>query len=127
MAPRKDLGSLLVDENVIGGKDLERVDRKGKPRWHALLDARITTEDELYFVMTKRYGATVLAESELAEAQLPQNDNVRRALGHDQALEAGTRRRPTRRCPRPRSRIPPRRSLYRRRGGQRRSRSCLGR
>jgi hypothetical protein len=89
MAARKDLGSILVDENVIGGKDLERLDRKGRPLWHALLEGRLTTEDELYFVMAKRFGAPVLAESEIAEAQLPANDNVRRALGREQALEAG--------------------------------------
>src|SRR5581483_8010364 len=89
MAARKDLGSLLVDENVIGGKDLERLDRKGRPLWHALLEGRLTTEDELFFVMAKRFGAPVLAESEIAEAQLPSNDNVRRSLGREQALEAG--------------------------------------
>jgi hypothetical protein len=94
MPPRKELGSLLVDENVIGAKDLERVERERKsrahqPLWQALLDARLTTEDELYFVLARRYGAPVLAEHEIGEAALPPHDNVRRALGREQALEAG--------------------------------------
>src|SRR6185503_5599209 len=93
MPPRKDLGSILVDEKIIGAKDLERVERErqgdGRPLWAALFDARLVGEDELFFVMAQRYGAPVMAEELIAEARLPQSEVVRRALSREQAIFAG--------------------------------------
>lgn len=93
MPPRKDLGSILVDEQIIGAKDLERVERErqgdGRPLWAALLDGRLVGEDELFFVMAQRYGAPVMAEELIAEAKLPTAEVLRRALGREQALKAG--------------------------------------
>jgi hypothetical protein len=89
MAPRKDLGSILVDENVIGPKDLERVERErgARPLWAALVDAELTTEDEIFFVMAKRFGVAVLAEETIVEAKMP--ESLKRALGREHALNAG--------------------------------------
>src|SRR5690349_14885895 len=97
MLPRKDLGSILVDEKVIGQKDLDRAERErkpggrleGRPLWAALLDAKLTTEDELFFLLAKRLGAPVLAEQATAEAKMPASEQLRRALTREQALEAG--------------------------------------
>jgi MshEN domain len=90
MAPRKDLGSLLVDENVIGPKDLERVERErgaGRPLWLALIDAQLTTEDELFFVLAQRFGVAILAEDVIAAAVAP--EPLKRHLSREQALAAG--------------------------------------
>jgi hypothetical protein len=97
MPPRKDLGSILVDENVIGQKDLDRVERErksggkldGKPLWAALLDSKLTTDDELFFLLAQRFGAPVLAEEVIAETKMPASEQIRRALTREQALEGG--------------------------------------
>src|SRR5258708_39266987 len=89
MAPRKDLGSILVDENVIGPKDLERVEREraGRPLWAALIDAELTTEDEIFFLLAQRFGVPVLAEEVVVESKMP--ELFRRTLGRDAAMAAG--------------------------------------
>jgi hypothetical protein len=91
MAPRKDLGSILVDEQVIGGKDLERVELKrresGRPLWHALVDAKLISEDEIFFLLAQRFGAPVLADEEIEQAQVP--EPLRRALTREQAIASG--------------------------------------
>jgi hypothetical protein len=91
MPLRKDLGSILVEEKVIGGKDLERVQRErresGKPLWVALIDARLVSEDELFFLLAQRFGAPVLADEEVDQAQLP--EPLKRALPQDVALAVG--------------------------------------
>jgi len=91
MPPRKDLGSILVDEKVIGGKDLERVEREreasARPLWAALLDARVISEDEIFFFLAQRYGAPVLGDEEIAEAHMP--EKLKRALGRELALTSG--------------------------------------
>jgi len=93
MPPRKDLGSILVDENVIGQKDLDRVERErksgGKPLWAALLDSKLTSEDELFFLLAQRFGAPVLAEEVIADTKMPASEQIRRALTRDQAAEGG--------------------------------------
>src|SRR5690242_5095185 len=91
MPPRKDLGSILVDENVIGGKDLERVERErrdsGRPLWAGLIDAGLISEDEIFFLLAQRFGAPVLADEELEQAKVP--EALKRALPREQALSAG--------------------------------------
>ena len=89
MAPHKDLGSILVDEGVIGQKDLDRLDLKGRPLWAALLEAKLTSEDELFFLMAQRYGAPVLSEEVIAETKMPHIEQLRRALTREQALASG--------------------------------------
>jgi hypothetical protein len=93
MPARKDLGSILVDENIIGQKDLDRVERdrkdSGRSLWQALIDAQLTTEDEIFFVMAQRFGTPVLAEEVVADVRMPAVDNLRRALTREQALSAG--------------------------------------
>lgn len=91
MPPRKDLGSILVDEKVIGGKDLERVERErnesGRPLWIALLDGQLISEDELFFLLAQRYGAPVLADEEVDQAHMP--EKLKRSLTKEQALAVG--------------------------------------
>src|SRR3954447_10708654 len=91
MPPRKDLGSILVDENVIGGKDLERVERErkdsGRALWAALLDGQLISEDEIFFLLAQRYGAPVLADEEIDQAHMP--EKLKRALAKDFALAVG--------------------------------------
>lgn len=93
MPPRKDLGSILVDENAIGQKDLERVERdrkeSGRPLWRLLIEHGLSTEDELFFVLAQRFGAPVLAEEVIAEAKMPAAENLRRALPREQAIAGG--------------------------------------
>jgi hypothetical protein len=91
MPPRKDLGSILVDEKVIGGKDLERVERErkesGRPLWAALIDAQLISEDEVFFLLAQRYGAPVLADEEIEQAQMP--EKLKRALAREFAHTVG--------------------------------------
>jgi hypothetical protein len=91
MPPRKDLGSILVDEKVIGGKDLERVERErkdsGRPLWAALIDAQLISEDEVFFLLAQRYGAPVLADEEIEQAHMP--EKLKRALARDFAHTVG--------------------------------------
>ena len=91
MPPHQDLGSLLVEENVLAQKDLDRLDgtRGPRPLWQALLDGKLITEDELFYVLAQRYGAPVLSDEVIAEAHMPAQENLRRALTRDQALASG--------------------------------------
>jgi hypothetical protein len=91
MHPRKDLGSILLEENVVSARDLERVEREragaGHPLWAALLAAGLTSEDELYFLLAKRGSIPLISDDKLARLTLP--DAVAGGLGQAEAMSAG--------------------------------------
>jgi len=97
MAARRDLGALLVDESVIGRGDLERAERQRReravPLWATLLEAQLTSEDEIYFVLAKRYGNAVADEEALVAltpfSDSPEDERLRRALRADEARAVG--------------------------------------
>jgi hypothetical protein len=97
MAARRDLGALLVDESVIGRGDLERAERqrreRGAPLWSALLEAQLTSEDEIYFVLAKRFGTAVADEEALVAltpfSDSPEDERLRRAMRAEEARAMG--------------------------------------
>ncbi len=86
MPPRKDLGALLVDEDVLDPTDLERL-REHRPLWSALIEAELATADQIFRLLSTRFGVPVVSDERLGEVQLP--DPFRRTLSRTEALAAG--------------------------------------
>lgn len=91
MPPRKDLGAILVDEDVLDAKDLERVARGGggarRPLWAALVDAELVTAEQIFAALSARFGVPVVGDEQLAAAATP--EPLQRALTRTEALAAG--------------------------------------
>jgi len=90
MPPRKDLGSILIDEDVLEAKDLERValaNNGRRPLWAVLLDAELVTAEQIFRAMSVRFGVPVVSDERLADAQVPADLKV--AINRPQALAAG--------------------------------------
>jgi hypothetical protein len=86
MPPRKDLGALLLDEDVLDQKDLERL-REHRPLWSALLEAELATAEQIFRVLSTRFGVPVVSDERLGEVQLP--ETFKRTLSRTEALTAG--------------------------------------
>ncbi|HWE27416.1 MAG TPA: hypothetical protein VHB97_05405, partial [Polyangia bacterium] len=86
MPPRKDLGALLVDEDVLDPTDLERL-REHRPLWSALIEAELATADQIFRLLSTRFGVPVVSDERLGEVQLP--DPFKRTLSRTEALTAG--------------------------------------
>lgn len=86
MPPRKDLGALLVDEDVLDPTDLERL-REHRPLWSALIEAELATADQIFRLLSTRFGVPVVSDERLGEVQLP--DTFKRTLSRTEALTAG--------------------------------------
>jgi hypothetical protein len=91
MPPRKDLGSILVDEDVLDPKDLERVAR-GKegvrrPLWGILVEAELVSPEQIFRAMSARFGVPVVSDERLADVTPP--DALKRAISRPEALLAG--------------------------------------
>src|SRR3954468_8664636 len=72
MPPRKDLGSILVDEDVLDAKDLERVPRaKDRPLWAVLVDAELATAEQIFRVLSARFGVPVVPDDRMGEVEIP--------------------------------------------------------
>src|SRR2546423_15311675 len=94
MPPRKDLGSILVDEDLLNAKDLERIARSpyGKegarrPLWSVLVEGELATADQIFRALSARFGVPVVADERLAEVMPP--DRLKRAVSRAEALVAG--------------------------------------
>jgi len=94
MPPRKDLGSILVDEDVLDQKDLERVARGAhgkdgarRPLWMALVDAELVTTEQIFRALSARFGVPVVSDERLAEVAPP--DELKRAISRAEAVAAG--------------------------------------
>ncbi|MCA1664672.1 MAG: hypothetical protein LC659_10450, partial [Myxococcales bacterium] len=94
MPPRKDLGSILVDEGVLDAKDLERVARSAhgkdgtrRPLWATLIDAELITAEQIFRAMSARFGVPVVLDERLAEVTPP--DELMRAISRAEAVAAG--------------------------------------
>src|SRR4051812_46054658 len=90
MPPRKDLGAILVDEDVLAAKDLERVVRgkdARRPLWSALVDAELATPEQIFRALSARFGVPIVSEERLSEAQPP--DALRHAISRPEAIGAG--------------------------------------
>lgn len=90
MPPRKDLGAILVDEDVLAAKDLERVVRgkdARRPLWAALVDAELATTEQIFRALSARFGVPIVSEERLAEAQPP--EVLKRAISRGEAIVAG--------------------------------------
>jgi len=91
MPPRKDLGSILVDEDVLNAKDLERVAR-GKegvrrPLWGILVEAELVSPEQIFRAMSARFGVPVVSDERLADVTPP--EALKRAISRAEALLAG--------------------------------------
>jgi hypothetical protein len=86
MPPRKDLGSLLVDEEVLDAKDLERV-RERRPLWSALIDAELATAEQIFRALSARFGVPVVSDDRLGDVTVP--EPLRRILPRSEALTLG--------------------------------------
>lgn len=92
MPPRKDLGSILVDEDVLAAKDLERVAGATRrpqhpPLWAALIENELATADQIFRALSARFGVPVITDEKMAEVKLP--DALKPALTRAEALLAG--------------------------------------
>src|SRR5690349_7316347 len=93
MPPKKDLGSILVDEDVLDAKALERVvagtggHSARRPLWAALIDSEAATAEQIFRAMAARFGVPVVSDERLAELQVP--EVLKRALTRAEALAAG--------------------------------------
>lgn len=95
MPPRKDLGAILVDEDVLDPKDLERVargpqgGREGtrRPLWLALVEADLATPEQIFRALSARFGVPVVSDERLAEVTPP--EPLKRALSRPEALVGG--------------------------------------
>lgn len=86
MPPRKDLGTILVEEDVLEQKDLERV-RERRPLWKALVDGELATPDQIFRALSARFGVPVVSDERLAEVKVP--DALKPALPPGEALLTG--------------------------------------
>ena len=91
MPPKKDLGSILLDEDVLDAKALERASAGNpagrRPLWAALIDAEAVTSDQIFRAMAARFGVPVVSDERLAEVQVP--EVLKRALTRAEALASG--------------------------------------
>jgi type II secretion system (T2SS) protein E len=91
MPPRKDLGSILVDEDVLDAKDLERVARgkegARRPLWGILVEAELVSPEQIFRAMSARFGVPVVSDERLAEVTPP--EALKRAIARPEALLAG--------------------------------------
>lgn len=91
MPPRKDLGSILVDEDVLDQKDLEQIARgkegARRPLWAALVDAELATAEQIFRALSARFGVPVVSDEKLADVTPP--DALKRAITRTEALAAG--------------------------------------
>jgi hypothetical protein len=90
MPARKDLGSILVDEDVLDAKDLERVrdaQPPTQPLWAALIDRELATAEQIFRALSARFGVPVVSDERLADVSAP--DKLRRVLGRQEALAMG--------------------------------------
>lgn len=86
MPPRKDLGALLIDEDVLDPKDLERL-REHRPLWSALIEAELASAEQIFRLLSTRFGVPVVSDERLGEVQLP--EPFKRTLSRTEALTAG--------------------------------------
>jgi hypothetical protein len=86
MPARKDLGSILVDEDVLDAKDLERV-RDAQPLWSALIDRELASAEQIFRAMSARFGVPVVSDERLTDVTVP--DKLKRVLGRQEALTMG--------------------------------------
>src|SRR3569623_1810816 len=95
MPPRKDLGAILVDEDVLAAKDLERVargpqssrDAARRPLWSILVESALATAEQIFRALSARVGVPVVSDERLAEVTPP--EPLKRALTRAEALLAG--------------------------------------
>jgi hypothetical protein len=94
MPPRKDLGSILVDEDVLDAKDLERVargphnkDGARRPLWSLLVENELATADQIFRALSGRFGVPVVSDERMADVTPP--DSLKRAISRPEALAAG--------------------------------------
>src|SRR5437879_5091625 len=90
MPPKKDLGSILVDEDVLDAKALERAvsgNAGRRPLWAALIEAEVADAEQIFRAMAARFGVPVVSDERLGEAQVP--DALKRALSRGEALAVG--------------------------------------
>ncbi|HEX6836363.1 MAG TPA: hypothetical protein VF334_07300 [Polyangia bacterium] len=95
MPPRKDLGAILVDEDVLAAKDLERVargpqggrDGSRRPLWAILVESELATAEQIFRALSARFGVPVVSDERLAEVSPP--EPLKRALSRAEALVAG--------------------------------------
>jgi hypothetical protein len=86
MPARKDLGSLLVDEDVLDAKDLERV-RDASPLWKALVERELASPDEIFRALSARFGVPVVSDERLGDVTVP--DLLRRVINRGEAMALG--------------------------------------
>jgi hypothetical protein len=86
---RKELAGILVEEKILGARDVERVEREraGRPLWDTLLTAELTTEEELFFVLAQRFSGAVATDDLLDQVTAP--EAARRVWSREDALGAG--------------------------------------
>ncbi len=91
MPPRKDLGAILVDEDVLDQKDLERVARgkegARRPLWAILVESELATPEQIFRALSARFGVPVVSDERLAEVTPP--EPLKRAISRAEALVAG--------------------------------------
>jgi hypothetical protein len=84
---RKDLAGILLEEKILGARDLEKLQRSasGRPFWLVLIEAELSTEEELFFLLAQRW--TVATDAVLDKVDVP--ESAKRVWSRDEALAHG--------------------------------------
>jgi hypothetical protein len=84
---RKDLAGILIEEKILAARDVERLQRSasGRPLWLVLLEAELTTEEELFFLLAQRWQ--VATDAVLDKVEVP--EAARRVWSRDEAVAHG--------------------------------------
>src|SRR5215472_13164012 len=65
MPAHKDLGAILVEEDVLDAKDLGRV-ADSVPLWQALIERELATAEQIFRALSKSFGVPVVSDERLA-------------------------------------------------------------
>jgi Type II secretion system (T2SS), protein E, N-terminal domain len=86
---RKDLATILAEEKILVARDLERLQRErvasGRPLWTLLLEAELSTDEELFFLLAQRWQ--VATEAALEKVDVP--EAARRVWSREEASAKG--------------------------------------
>lgn len=84
---RKDLAGILIEEKILPARDVERLQRStsGRPLWLVLLEAELSTEEELFFLLAQRWQ--VATDAIIDKVDVP--ESARRVWTRDEAIAHG--------------------------------------
>src|SRR5262249_5076387 len=91
MSTRKDLGAILVEEQIISATDLTRAETQAKargvPLWVLLIELKLISENEIYFLLAGRAPGRVVTDEKLDKMLVP--EPLRKVFSRQEAERLG--------------------------------------